>query len=223
MNEIVYQQIRNEMTALYTLFGQLQMGQYVVVAALVTTILSFSQDKDKVWVSLGAGVALAGLIFAATWLGGEWFSAATRQGSYLLVAWEIPELQRNKNDSKFDRKHLWILANRAESLKTLTEQYPGKHSFGTGLKTFYWHQAFLALFGLVVIGFALWPRWQQVEFSAKLTIFLVSGFLLFAFFLYGVWASQSGDLGKSQVKKWNEYIKNRPDYDQKLLNFMDLE
>lgn len=223
MDDIVYQQIRNEMTAIYTSVKQLQMGQYAVVAALVTTILGFGKNSDKVGVGLGAGIAMAGLIFAATWLGGEWYSAATRQGSYLLVAWEIPELQRHKADSKFDRRHLWILANRAESFKTLPEQFPGKHSFGTGLKTFYLHQLFLAVFGFVVIGITLFPQWGQAECWAKLTIVLVSVFLTLTILLCLLWAYQSEELGISQVRKWDEYMKDRPGYDQKFLKAMDLE
>jgi len=222
MDKIVYAQIRNEMTAIFTSFRQLEMGQYVVVAALVTTILSFS--RTQLWVSLGAGIALAGLVLGVAWLGAEWFSAATRQSAYLLVAYEIPDLENHAGDREIDRKHLWILANRAESLKTLQEKYPGKHSFGTGLRTFYWHQAFLAAFSFIVIAIAFYPIWREADFPKFISAF-IAALLLFDIGLcvFKGLQSESGDLGKSQLKKWYEYVKDRPEYDQKLLEFMDLK
>ena len=216
LKHIVYQQIRAEMTAILGSCRHLQLLQYGTLVLLLGYILNSvastqiqSPSKNVVlWVLL---TILAGLPTIATWIGGDWIKSVMRQGSYLLLAVELPEY----HESGPSWAH-WIIANRSQSNKVEGDQFPGKYTASSGLKTHYTHQLYLIAFSGLVAYIAIFSI--VAEAHETLSFWLHSPLLIY---LAGLYISLAGRLKadrviETQIRKWNEYLEKREKYDNAL-------
>ncbi len=222
MENIVYQQIRNEMTSIFSSFRQLQIGQYVSVGGLITLI--FGSGKNEMLYCLKIGVVLAGLLFAFSYLGKIWHSHATRLGAYLLVTHDIPifnSINKSSQTSGGDISDCWILANRAESFKMRTK-YHNKHPFQTDLKMFFFQQAIFSITSFIVIFSSMIihiknPGFPIIRFYIVLALFIIESF----YFICE--ARKKEFFGRNEILNWKDYIDKRIDFDNNFLDHMNLK
>lgn len=215
LDPIVYQQLRAEMTAILSSCRNLHLLQYGTVVLLLSYILSNATPTIPPAPSLVVpGVflmILAGILTISTWIGRIWFESAMRQGAYLLVAFELPDF-REKGSSWAH----WIIANRSQSDKDKNDKYKGKYLASYGLKSFYVHQLLLIFFSGTLSYIAI--------FALNDCTRVINSFWVYpplVFFAIGIGISFWGRLMadktmKEQIRKWNEYIRERARYDTQL-------
>lgn len=221
-DEAVYKSLRDDMTAHFTSFRQLQIQQYTICSVIWGTAITIGLKENLAWGVVGMCLALSLIIYATTKLGSHWHAAATRLGAYIFVAWELPELKRDSAESSFNRRHLWILTNRSESYYKKNSKRKG--SFKSGLKHFYIQQCVLAIVSFIIFCFIFFINYiygKNELFHIKWILLAGQCIVLILLLLVaidnGLRTQESDDIDAREVINWEEYCAKRSQHDQKFL------
>ncbi|MGP6189851.1 MAG: hypothetical protein ACLPSH_07170 [Vulcanimicrobiaceae bacterium] len=223
--ETVYPTLRAEMTQTLFAFRQLLIGELSGYAALVASLFVVAGQNKHAYVFpalVTLHAAIGFLIVTTTSTGNSWLSHVFRQGAYILVAFEIPALVAQGNDSK-GRGPLWIMANRSEALLHKGKAYQGlKYSPGTELGSFALRQAGLSILASAVMAAIVADNYQTYfasepfPLSCALAFFALAALATPLYLLYREYVRSQVTL-KEHTTNWLDYLKNRATHDDTLL------
>lgn len=225
----VYQQLRNEMTSIYTSFKQLIMSQYAAVAVLIIGLF----NATNIWSVVGIGIVLSSLLLVVTRLGTVWFVSAIRVGTYLFYEFELKEWRTKSEETDFQPKDLWLLANRSESFmyneankdQGVKLSFTDRYIIGYGLNTFLIMQQFLALFIIVIFALKALQIGASISTLPNIPILIILGIIIILLIVASIILAQiakKSDIPSRMVRRWKSYAENRKVQDQEYLKKMGL-
>lgn len=225
----VYQQLRNEMTSIYTSFKQLIMSQYAAVAVLIIGLF----NATNIWSVVGIGIVLSSLLLVVTRLGTVWFVSAIRVGTYLFYEFELKEWITKSKETDFQQKDLWLLANRSESFmyneankdQGVKLSFTDRYIIGYGLNTFLNMQQFLAFFIILIIALKALQIGASISTLPNIPILIILGIIIILLIVSSIILAQiakKSDIPSRMVRRWKSYAENRKDRDQEYLKKMGL-
>jgi hypothetical protein len=221
----VYTALRQEMTQTLFAFRQLLIGELAAYAALIGGLLTIAGAKDVYAFTFPAVVFIYGiiafLIVTTTVIGHTWLGTVFRQGSYILVAFELPLLLSKGAGSK-DRGKLWIMANRAEAFRKGQHFAGRKVNPGTDVQSFVVRQ--IGLFVLSSLILAIIVPARRHDFFASGPSFVDRLLIGFAVVVAVVTVValvrefvKSRNTLAEHVRSWVAYVSDRKKFDDALL------
>jgi hypothetical protein len=180
METVVYQSLRDEMTAYYTAFRNFELGQYGIVVVVFSVSVA---DSSLTMIALKA-IAVMGFILMITKIATELHNKATRIGSYILVAYELKALKTEKQDSDYFK--YWLLANRSSTFRGIKKGEKEGSGFRKGLGNFYNRQTIIITFFWILANLMLLNGYITTVQSTPLGIidFIILG--LFELFFVAI-------------------------------------
>ena len=216
MKTIVYQSLRNEMTSLFAASKNFEIGQYAVLVIVFNMLIT---EPNTVILIIKA-ITITAFIFMITRIVANLYYDATRLGAYILVAYEIYDMNQPFNIDKDDKFQYWILANRSSTFYILSNNKEGKYGFLTSLANFYIRQIVTSVFFWILANFFIIRN-----FISKPCICLeIFGVILFnimvvlSVVIIFFDNKKSKDYGKEQINQWKNYCDKRKECDDSFLN-----
>lgn len=216
MKTVVYQSLRDEMTAWFTAMHNYEIGQYGIVAVLFTLLL---KTKSITFLTFGA-IAIIGVILVVGIIYRDVQNKATRIGSYLLVAYEIPERNKHKKPKIDEEFQHWILANRSSSSQGLGGEPGDNFGFNKEESRFYDRQFIAVLVFCVLTGIMITRVSIETHQDYRFDIVAIGLFFLATIYFIIVNRKDkkaSKTYEKKQVQIWKDYWANKPENDTRFL------
>lgn len=215
MKEVVYQSLRDEITAWFTAMNNYEIGQYAVVVVVFSLLL---KETNFTILAFGA-IAIIGFIFIVSKIYTDVQNKATRMGSYLLFAYELKAREKsNTTDEEFE---YWILANRSSSARSLEGKEKDYFGFNKEFSRFYERQLKAVIFIWTLTTIKMILSINEPPQIGRFGIVVISIFWL-AILIYSIVINckdnkASKTYAKEQVKIWKEYWEAKPENDDYFL------
>ncbi len=216
------------MTEIFSSFRQLLMGQYAAIAGLLVALFSVETQLDT---QLVIGIVAIMIAFVTTRMGAIWFMQAMRIASYIVVAFELPELF----EASGTKRNAWLMANRSEAgvranipwfTRFANSLFLGRYASGYDLKSFYVHQFVMVTVavGIGVIYFYFGSPdhsfilfWRSVEFHEKVLFVTMMALVLLSLLQAFAGFLNVAKVREYQLKNWITFVKDRETFEAQYL------
>lgn len=208
-----YSGLRQEMTQTFYAFRQLITAEYVSYAFVLVALL----QAQVLQTAMLFDVLLAALVFIVTLLGRSWFLQATRQGSYLLIAFELPDRVHNTGE---DHAAYWILANRSFARHLRTNRRDTFHFPTRELHHFLVQQLVLGIVAGIVAGLTAFASVRQFNLAFSLrdaTTYAIFAPPLITIVYVVLQIMRSRTANDAITRAWAEYYSDRKSLDDAYL------
>jgi hypothetical protein len=204
--DVVYRELRHEMTSIFTSIKRLVMGQFAFLLALMAVFL----QADNIITALCVGLVLTLIPYVVCFLGTIWFESSIRVGNYLFLTYEMKDLDENPDS---DRRHLWLLANRSESRLSENKIFKNHYYMTQGIESFLKVQRAILIIILLSFILNIFRIYFANYIVAKIIfISFISLSILISFcFSFGfVSEALKKDIPITSMQSWQNYLLKRP-------------